>query len=187
MKMSNRIQVVSELQATRPGSLSAPMSVERPVGATSPGSMVLSALVILLVMVLVALPLNPSREEFRWFLQLRRPSWLTFEGWIPLIWLVIYGCFYASALICWSASRRWDLMAGYLLLLVLVQSYTLVICRTRRLRNGTVIGLLGWVWGIALTIAVAPVSTTAWLLLLPYLLWSPVGTFVTWQMQRINC
>ena len=24
------------------------------------------------------------------------------------------------------------------------------------------------------------------LLLLPYLLWSPVGTLVTWQMQRLN-
>jgi tryptophan-rich sensory protein len=23
-------------------------------------------------------------------------------------------------------------------------------------------------------------------LLLPYLLWSPVGTVVTWQMQRLN-
>ncbi|MEB3262394.1 MAG: sensory protein, partial [Cyanobacteriota bacterium] len=26
----------------------------------------------------------------------------------------------------------------------------------------------------------------AWLLLLPYLLWSPIGTLVTWQMQRLN-
>jgi tryptophan-rich sensory protein len=24
------------------------------------------------------------------------------------------------------------------------------------------------------------------LLLVPYLLWSPVGTLVTWQMQRLN-
>ena len=23
-------------------------------------------------------------------------------------------------------------------------------------------------------------------LLIPYLLWSPVGTFVTWQLQRLN-
>ncbi len=146
----------------------------------------LAALLILLVMAGITVGLNPRREEFRWFLQLRRPRWLTFERWIPLIWLVIYGCFYASALISWNASGRWDLLAGYLLLLVLVQSYTLVICRTRRLRNGTAIGFIGWVWGLALAIAVAPVSVPAWLLLLPYLLWSPVGTWVTWQMQRLN-
>jgi benzodiazapine receptor len=33
---------------------------------------------------------------------------------------------------------------------------------------------------------VAPLSVAAWLLLLPYLLWSPIGTLVTWQMQRLN-
>ncbi len=146
----------------------------------------LAALLILLVMAVVTVGLTPRREEFRWFLQLRRPAWLTFERWIPLIWLVIYACFYGSALSSWNASGRGDLLAGYLLLLVLVQSYTLVICRTRRLRNGTAIGFIGWVWGLALTIAVAPVSGASWLLLLPFLLWSPVGTLVTWQMQRIN-
>jgi tryptophan-rich sensory protein len=33
---------------------------------------------------------------------------------------------------------------------------------------------------------VAPHSQPALLLLIPYLLWSPVGTLVTWQMQRLN-
>lgn len=145
-----------------------------------------AALSILVVMVLVASILNPRRADFAWFLKLRRPAWLTFEPLIPLIWLLIYGCFFLSALLVWSASGRWDLMTGYLLLLVLVQSYTWVICRSRRLSSGTVVGFVGWVWGIALAIAVAGVSKGGWLLLIPYLLWSPVGTFVTWQMQRLN-
>lgn len=184
--MSANAQGASEPQTSLLTAQAAPTAAGQSAWETVTLSPLLSALVILLVMVLVAVKLNPNREEFRWFLQLRRPDWLTFERWIPLIWLVIYGCFYASALISWTASRRWDLMAGYLLLLVLVQSYTLVICRTRRLRNGTVLGFLGWVWGIALAIAVAPVSRFSGLLLVPYLLWSPVGTFVTWQMQRLN-
>jgi translocator protein len=77
-------------------------------------------------------------------------------------------------------------MAGYLGLLLLVQSYTWLICRTRRLANGTAVGFAGWVWGLALTVVVLQVSALAALLLVPYLLWSPVGTFVTWQMQRLN-
>lgn len=149
-------------------------------------TLVRAALVILLVMVAVALSLNPRRTDFAWFLRLRRPAWLGFEPLIPLIWLLIYACFFASALLVWRASGRWDLMAGYLLLLVLVQSYTWVICRSRRLSPGTAVGFIGWVWGVALTIAVARVSEPGWLLLVPYLLWSPVGTFVTWQMQRLN-
>ena len=145
-----------------------------------------AALLILLVMVAVGVLLNPGREQFAWFIRLRRPIWLTFERLIPVIWLAIYACFYASALLVWNASWSWGLMAGYLGLLLLVQSYTWLICRTRRLANGTTVGFAGWVWGLALTVVVLQVSALAALLLVPYLLWSPVGTFVTWQMQRLN-
>ena len=145
-----------------------------------------AALLILLVMVAVGVLLNPGSEQFAWFIRLRRPVWLTFERLIPVIWLAIYACFYASALLVWNASWSWGLMAGYLGLLLLVQSYTWLICRTRRLANGTAVGFAGWVWGLALTVVVLQVSALAALLLVPYLLWSPVGTFVTWQMQRLN-
>ncbi len=77
-------------------------------------------------------------------------------------------------------------MAGYLGLLVLVQSYTWLICRTRRLANGTLVGLAGWCWGMVLAVVVGSVSTPGVVLLIPYLLWSPIGTLVTWQMQRLN-
>jgi benzodiazapine receptor len=143
-------------------------------------------LTILLVMGLVIGLLTPSRSEFDWFLRLRRPRWLTFERWIPLIWTLIYVCFYASALLSWQASASWPLLAAYLGLLVLVQSYTWLICRSRRLSNGTAVGFAGWVVGIALAVATAPLSRPALLLLIPYLLWSPVGTFVTWRMQKLN-
>jgi len=145
-----------------------------------------AALLILVVMVAVGAGLNPSREQFAWFLRLRRPAWLGFEGLIPLIWLAIYICFYASAVLAWMASSSWALMGGYLGLLLLVQSYTWLICRTRSLAKGTAIGLAGWLWGGTLTVLVLGPSPVAALLLVPYLLWSPVGTFVTWQMQRLN-
>ncbi len=145
-----------------------------------------AALLILLAILGVGVLLNPSRKQFEWFIRLRRPAWLTFEGLIPLIWIAIYACFYASALLAWNASWSWGLMAGYLVLLLLVQSYTWLICTTRQLANGTLIGLAGWVWGVALAIVLLPHSAVAVLLLIPYLLWSPLGTLVTWQMQRLN-
>ena len=145
-----------------------------------------AALLILLVMVAVVAGLNPNRAEFSWFLKLRRPAWLSFERWIPLIWIMIYACFYASALLAWRSGNSLVLQGGYLLLLVLVQSYTWLICRTRRLANGTRVGFAGWAWGVALALIVLDSSRSAALLLLPYLLWSPVGTVVTWQMQRLN-
>ncbi|MEB3276046.1 MAG: tryptophan-rich sensory protein [Cyanobacteriota bacterium] len=145
-----------------------------------------AALIILLAIVCVGAALNPGRADFGWFLQLRRPRWLTFERRIPLIWIAIYGCFYISALLCWNAVWSLALMAGYLGLLVLVQSYTWLICKTRRLASGTAVGFAGWLWGVALAVLVAATSKPAVLLLIPYLLWSPVGTLVTWQMQRLN-
>ncbi|MFY8148495.1 MAG: TspO/MBR family protein [Prochlorococcaceae cyanobacterium] len=145
-----------------------------------------AALLILLAMVAVAAAVNPSREQFAWFLRLRRPAWLRFEQLIPLIWITIYACFYASALLVWNASGSFLLLAAYLGLLLLVQSYTWLICTTRRLANGTAVGLAGWLWGMALTVVVLSHSQLAALLLVPYLLWSPVGTLVTWQMQRLN-
>ncbi|MEB3303329.1 MAG: tryptophan-rich sensory protein [Cyanobacteriota bacterium] len=144
------------------------------------------AALLALVMVAVVALLNPSRDDFAWFLRLRRPRWLTFESWIPLIWVAIYACFYASAFVLWQASRQPWILLGYLLLLVLVQSYTWVICRTRTLRSGTVVGFAGWVWGVALALVVLSRSPLAALLLVPYLLWSPVGTFVTWRMEKLN-
>ena len=48
------------------------------------------------------------------------------------------------------------------------------------------IDFAGWVWGVALNLLVATVSEIAWLLLIPHLLWSPVGIYLTWQMQRLN-
>ena len=96
---------------------------------------------ILLAMAAVVALLNPPREDWLWFLRLRRPAWLTIERWIPLIWSAIYACFYASALLAWNAGGGLGRMAGYLGLLVLVQSYTWMIGRTRRLASGTIAGL----------------------------------------------
>ena len=43
-----------------------------------------------------------ARKDFRWFMRLRRPKWLTFEWAIPFIWIAIFIC---GACICgtWSA------------------------------------------------------------------------------------
>jgi tryptophan-rich sensory protein len=85
-----------------------------------------AAIVILLVIGTLVVVIMPSREEFTWFLRLRRPHWLSFEGWIPLIWLCIYGCFYASALVAWNRTSSWGLMVGYVVLLVLVSLMLLI-------------------------------------------------------------
>jgi tryptophan-rich sensory protein len=77
-------------------------------------------------------------------------------------------------------------MVAYGLLEVSIMAYTAVMGKLRRLRVGVWIGAIGVVWGAVLALQVGPISATAAALLLPYLLWSPVGTWVTWEMMALN-
>lgn len=133
--------------------------------------------------------LNPP-GGVRWFKRLRRPRWLTFEKIIPLIWTTIFVCGAWSAVIVWEqdpgSSKTIWLMAGYLLLEVLTLAYNPVMEFLRSLPAGTIVGAIGGVWSIILALLVFPVSGWATLLLVPYLLWSPIGTYTTWAMAKLN-
>ncbi|MEM7591051.1 MAG: TspO/MBR family protein [Cyanobacteria bacterium P01_A01_bin.83] len=154
--------------------------------------MIPSWLAIGIVTLAVPLTLNRfiSERDFRWFRRLRRPDWLTFEGAIPLIWTVIFIFGAWSAYNAWSANpgtiSTWLLMGFYLLVETAISLYTLVMCKTRSLKVGTFIGGTGFFLGVILAVIVFPRSNTAFWLLVPYLLWSPIGTFVTWQMMQLN-
>ena len=143
------------------------------------------------VVILVAAPLSRiSSRERRWFNDLLRPRWLTFEKAIPLIWITIFICGAASANALWTAQpgtqMTWGLMALYLALEVVTLAYTPVMCKRRSLGTGTVLGAAGLILGIVLFSLVLQHSTLASGLLIPFLLWSPIGTYVTWVMLRLN-
>jgi translocator protein len=143
------------------------------------------------IALLVALAINRLlRSDFRWFFRLRRPRWLTFEWAIPIIWTLIFICGAWSAYIVWIAApntpRGWGLMGGYLLLETVTLIYTPIMCNLRSLRVGTAIGATGFFVCLGLTLLVLPLAGWAAILLVPYLLWSPIGTWVTWQMIQLN-
>jgi translocator protein len=131
-----------------------------------------------------------SSRDFRWFKRLRRPDWLTFEWAIPLIWTVVFICGAWSAYNVWqanpNASSTWGIMGFYLVVETAISLYTIVMCKTRSLKIGTIIGGTGFFLGAILAVIVQPINHNAFWLLVPYLLWSPVGTFVTWQMMQLN-
>lgn len=129
-----------------------------------------------------------NSRDVRWFARLRRPDWLTFERLIPVIWTIIYICGAISAYLVWEAkpANVWFLMAFYLLVELTITAYTPVTCKLRSLKAGTIIGGTGFFLGCLLAVAVFPVSTWAGILLLPYLIWSPIGTYVTWEMISLN-
>ncbi len=149
--------------------------------------MIKSWMVIGGVTLLVALAANfITPGDRQWFRRLRRPSWLIFEAAIPIIWTVIFICGAWSAYIVWENTGNWLLMGFYLLLEIVTIAYTPVMFRLRSLRVGTIIGGIGAIIGILLTLTVLRISGWAALLLVPYVIWSPIGTYTTWEMSRLN-
>lgn len=153
--------------------------------------MIRSWMVIAAVTFVIALGSGFLRpKDVKWFQRLQRPPWLTFEKLIPVIWTVIFICGAWSAYIVWErepgTANTWFLMGLYALLELVVVAYPPVTLWTRSLRAGTFVGGAGFVIGLILTLLVLPVSGWAALLLVPYLLWSPIGTFTTWKMSQLN-
>jgi tryptophan-rich sensory protein len=131
-----------------------------------------------------------TSDDIRWFNRLTRPSWLTFEKAIPLIWIIVFIAGAWSAILVWEAepgrSQTWVLMGFYLLLEIVILSYTPVMCKAKSLRVGTILGGTGFILGLMLIVSVWPISQTAAYLLLPFVLWSPIGTYTTWAMIPLN-
>jgi translocator protein len=125
-----------------------------------------------------------------WFNRQRRPAWLTFERLIPLVWTTIFICGAWSAYATWEAQpgslRSWLLMAGYSIVEVLIMLYNPAMAWFKSLQVGVWVGAIGFACGAILAAFVFPQSFWGGMLLLPYLLWSPVGTYVTWVMDKIG-
>ena len=128
--------------------------------------------------------------NYRWFMGLKRPHWLTFEWAIPLIWTIIFICLSWSAYNIWESNpgskNTWLLMICYLILEIVILAYTPLMCSVRSLTLGTIIGGLGFILGLILAILIYPLSFWGFALMLPYLLWSPIGTYVTFKMIKLN-
>ena len=153
--------------------------------------MIKSWMVIAAVTLLVALASNlVTPDDIRWFRHLQRPKWLTFEAAIPIIWTIIFICGGWSAYIVWEADpgsvKTWWLMGLYLLVEVTIIAYNPVMLRLRSLKVGTIIGALGSILGLILAIIVWPISIWATILLIPYVIWSPIGTYTTGEMMKLN-
>jgi tryptophan-rich sensory protein len=77
-------------------------------------------------------------------------------------------------------------MGGYLLLEIATVAYVPATLRLRSLKAGTILGAIGLILGVLLTLAVWPISGQAALLLLPYVIWSAIGTNATSEMIEEN-
>ncbi len=146
-----------------------------------------SWLVIGIVTVAIAFLSNIIRpKDIKWFKRLQRPRWLTFEKLIPVIWITVFICGGWSAYIAWEQTHSWTIMMGYVVLELVTVAFTPVLFWSHSLKAASVVGGTGFVICLLLALSVLKVSLWAAVLLVPYLLWSPIGTLTTWEMDRLN-
>jgi tryptophan-rich sensory protein len=129
-------------------------------------------------------------RDVSWSKHLERPKWLFFEPAIPFIWTTIFACGAWSAALVWEKDpgslKTWLLMGFYLLVEIVTVAYIPATLRMRSLEVGKVLGWLGVILGVLLTLVVFPISREASFLLLPYVIWSPIGSYTTRQMMDLN-
>ncbi|MFN6563957.1 MAG: TspO/MBR family protein [Nostoc sp. ChiSLP01] len=129
-------------------------------------------------------------RDVKWFANLSRPRWLVFEPLIPFIWTVIFISGAVSANIVWQKNPAgiitWLLMGLYLLVEIITVAYIPLMLRFRSLKVGEILGLVGLISAVVLAICVLPISPLAALLLLPYLIWTPIGTYTTEELRELN-
>ncbi|MCC5597844.1 TspO/MBR family protein [Nostoc favosum] len=125
-----------------------------------------------------------------WFQNLQRPDWLTFEFLIPFIWIFIWVCLTISAIIVWEKSSKqshpWLLMAMYAAIALLTSVYSPIVVELRSLTGGMIAGGLATLLVYILAFLVKPISQKASWLFLPYALWGPFGTYLTWLLIQLN-
>lgn len=129
-------------------------------------------------------------RDVSWSKHLERPRWLFFEPAIPFIWTTIFACGAWSAVLVWEKDpgslKTWLLMGFYLLVEIVTVAYIPATLRMRSLEVGKALGWLGVILGVLLTLVVFPISREASFLLLPYVIWSPIGSYTTRQMMDLN-
>lgn len=125
-----------------------------------------------------------------WYRHLRKPEWVTFERYIPLIWMLIYVATTASAILSWRSVRDLKARTTIFSLLgvnaVLNLLFTPIFTRRRDLVGA-------FVDASAIVATIAGVMASQWrvargaaLLNLPYLLWSTIAACITWSIYRQN-
>lgn len=145
-------------------------------------------MVILFLLAGIVLVIHPSHSDYLWFQSLRRPLWLSFHVWTPILQLISYSGVLISLVLVRSApdARPWSMAFVHLLLIALNQIALCFTCQSRRLRAGSVVGFAVSTTALALALAVYRLSPVAGLALSAFVLTSFLESLAQWQMVALN-
>lgn len=121
-----------------------------------------------------------------WYLELKKPWW-TPPGWaFPVVWTILYIMIALAGWYAWQAQGIGVLVALWAVQLVLNAMWSWIMFGRKDISLALVDAGGMWLSIAAFTILAWPVSQTASLLFMPYLLWVTIAFLLNLRVMQLN-
>jgi tryptophan-rich sensory protein len=124
-----------------------------------------------------------------WYAALEKPWWTPPNWLFPIAWSIMYALMSAAAFLVWRFAEPGEAvvpLSVYALQLALNALWSPVFFRMRRMGLGYLVVVLLWLAVLATVVLFYPVSYWACVMMLPYLLWVTVASFLNLSVWRLN-
>lgn len=144
------------------------------------------SLIIIVAMVFCAAATGGIFKPGDWYEGLEKPSWTPPNWAFPVVWSILYIMIIAAGWIVWQRAGLGPVMVLWGLQLVLNGLWSALFFGARRMDIALVDVAALWL-SIALFILLAwPISVTAVLLFVPYLVWVSAAAALNYSVFRLN-
>ncbi len=125
-----------------------------------------------------------------WYQSLEQPSWNPPDYVFPIVWTIIFALSAAAGVTAWrrapSAESRYAVIGLFAFNAALNIIWSLLFFQLKRPDLALIeVGLL-WLSILGLMILIRRLSTTAALLLVPYLIWVSIAAALNYEVVRLN-
>jgi benzodiazapine receptor len=143
-----------------------------------------------LVAIVVAVAGGVLTEIGPWYRQLRKPSWQPPDWAFGPVWTVILVLAAISAALAWEAAAATGARQAVLAVLVINSilniAWSGIFFKMKRPDWALAEVAMLWLSIVALIVVLGSVSTTAGLLMVPYLVWVSIASFLNYRIVQMN-
>lgn len=130
------------------------------------------------------------RLDRNWYNTLVKPKWTPSGAVIGLIWIVLYGCISLATAIVVDALPVWQWPYGLIVLFLtnwfFNQTFTYWMFAKKNLYAAYLTALLTFSTACLLMVGYGDIVWLAGLLLIPYVLWTAIASYLAWSIYGAN-
>lgn len=148
----------------------------------------LIALAVFFVGTFAAASSGAAFKPGAWYAALRKPRWTPPNWAFPVVWSVLYCAMAIAGWLVWEAAGvdAWPAIGLYVVHLFVNAGWSLLFFGMKRLDWAMVEVIALWISIAVVIVAFAPISTTAALLLAPYLAWVTIAATLNLRLLQMN-